>query len=335
LPEGAGADQIDDFLRTVRNHARALLWAQAVTGFLAPGPPSALLTGESATSWANLLGFDPDNPQMTVNAEYLALVRSLGIEEGTQRFLASNLTADLFDLVNPIALTQGQRESPSGAPIQASEPYMRNYMKHKGWYDDLPDAGPWLIEPVDDQGNEFSQYAYTQAVINGLRKQRTPEEFLRSIKFREAAPTYFRERAVFEQYMEAAKGDPEKRRKIREVWDEWRSIWLAQHPVFAEELQSGRARERRYRVLSQMRIAIKDPNRPRHAHMDAMAELMLAFDEFVQRRAIQAQDRSQASQQRIEQMKAMFEEWATMWVLKHPSTEAFWQSVIRPESNLD
>lgn len=331
LPDGATANQLDDYIRRVRNHTRGILAAQAFVGFIVPGAPSIQYTGESALSTANLTGLNAEIPADVFRAEYLQMIQELGIEDGTIAYFELNPDHDINDLM---AFTVGQSTSTSGAPLPASHESVRFADENQGFIEQYPMASAWLLPQTPPGKEEFDEYAYVQQSISGLRQKRTPTEFLEALKYREGSFDYFRARERHEVLMAESEGDPMRRRQLEDVWATFKSQHLAMHPVFGEQLEGGEARQRRARVLDELRTAIEDPGVPQVGHLSSVRDLMQTFDLYQVTLGQLSTARSAEAQDRVERYKLMFEDIVTDFLFAHPELEPLWLSVLRPEANL-
>lgn len=335
VPDNAGAAEIDDFMRRVEKHARTIMFAQAIGGFIVPGSPRTLNTGTPSLveSWT---GVGADDPSALIREEYYTLIRQMGIEEGTAAYLERFPDHGLEDIINPMALTVSQSESTSGARLPATEQAVAFYDEHAGWMETLPNAGPWLLPPDQDSTDAGEAYAYTRQTIDGLRLRRTPEEYLRAIKFKEGGIEYFRAMDTRDKLIAAAEaaGDDVRKRLAQETWSQFSDVHLARHPVFAEELQSSDGRLRRQRVLAEMRVAVADPEAPRAWHFDETRVAVQMFDAYQGAIAELRMDRTNAGQERLAQIKGAYDQTMAEFVVRYPHMESLWISVLRPEANL-
>lgn len=338
LPDNASAGQIDEYLRKVRNHARIIIAAQAVAGFFVPGAPQQIIAGSD-----DLTGFGIEDARGKMSSLYQSFVQNMGIEQGTIAFLETYPLANLHHIAaasgegeHPVmALLEGMTASRSGAPLPSTTAAMSFYDQNRSYMEQMPFAAPWLLPPQGD--DERSQYAYDQQTINDMRLRQTPEEFLRGVKFREAATPYFAGRKRNLDAIAAAelRGDMDQVRKLKQDWDIWASSWKAAHPVFEEELTSSAGRQRRATTIREMRQVVNDPAAPMTDHFVTLKEMVNAFDSYKTQLAVLSDDRSMASRARAEQLKQLFSNFMDNLSRQHPTTLAFWTSVLRPESNLD
>lgn len=332
IPDNPTAFEREEIMKRAQNHARMTLLVQAVVGFVAPGAPSAGLTGGGeGMDFAAQLGFGNDDIGKIFNAEYRELISNLGIDEGTTEYLKRNADHDMFDFVNPMAFAVSRSSTPSGAPIPASMKVMDHYADHEGWYQQYQLGGPWLF-PQDDV-QEFEGAAYNEQVANNLRKRRTPEEFMTEFYRKQGSIEYFKMKTEYEELRDAASTAGE-RRTLDAQWKARAALYLQNHPVFAEELQSTDSRQRRDAVLADLVVAVADPQRPQSEHGDRIAEMVESFQRYETQRQLLSMDRTSAGQEKLKALKTKWKTWATDYVLWHPSVEGFWVSVLEPSSEL-
>lgn len=335
LPDGATAVQADEYLDRIRNHTRIILLTQAITGYFVPGAPSAIATNEEEMgSFSWLTGIGVDDPRQITTDLYRSYISNLGVEEGTAAFLRAFPNADLEDVVNPMAFTTSASTSVSGAPLPATAVGLSWYNDNKAWVDGMPEAGAWFLPPDEDDA-EFDYYSYSQQLANGLRKQKSPLEFLRSIKYRQGAEVYFANRDVYDAGIARVGDNAAAKREIDARWAIWADEFKAAHPIFAEELMSGASRERRARTVQQLRDAVNDPFLPPSPHVAGIKEMVDAYDMFTAARAKYSIRRDEDSRRKLAALKARFADWVTSWQLRNPQLERLWSSVYEPEARLD
>lgn len=333
LPEEATADQTDEYLDRIRNHTRIILLTQAITGYFVPGAPSALTTGEDTGSFSWLTGIGVDDPKQITSTLYREYLSNMGVEEGTRAFLAAFPNADLEDIVNPMAFTTSASASVSGAPLPATKSGLGWYQQNRAWIDGLPEAGAWFLPPDDDE-EDFDYYAYSQQLASGLRKRRTPEEFLRAIKYRQGADVYFESKRRYDETVLKVAENPAVKAQLDTDWAIWKDEFMNAHPIFAEELQSGDARVRRDRTIEQLRYAVYDPQAPVSPHTDGIRQMVEAFDSYHAARKRLSMSRTAENRERLKNLQNGFGDWVGEWILRNPHLERLWSSVYEPQADL-
>ena len=332
LLPGATAADMDEYLDRMRQHARIIMTAQMLVGFVAPGSPSAIATGEKG-----LLDVAPtgiEDPRAILSEKYRDYVDNLGVEEGTAAFLRNHENDGLEDIIAPLTFSTSMTESVSGAPLPSTQHGIGWYVDNKDWVDQMPEAGAWLI-PGDQENAVFDQYSYQQQLVHGLRKRRTPQEYIQAVKFRQGADVYFRNKELYDEAVLSVGDDQQAKRDLDDKWSLWSGNFKAANPLFAEQLQSSDARIRRARTIEQLRYAVNDPSAPASPSMEAVTMLSKSYDEFATKMKILQGRRDAAAQEEKRDLKARFENWAEAWTLKYPEMERLWSSVYRPHARID
>jgi hypothetical protein len=331
LPDNATPGQTQDYLDRIRKHARIIVLVQAIGGFFVPGSPSPIATGD-----ASLTGIGVENPGEYLNSQYVQLVQTLGIEEGTAKFLEMNADASVDDIVNPLAYTIPKNESVSGAPIPSTMAALEFYDDNADYMNEFPNAAPWLL-PQSQDPTDRSQYAYDQLTADGLRKRRTPEEFFRAMKFKGAAQEYFAIRDAYGAEVDKANvaGDTELARGLAAERDYKLQVYRMGHPLFAEELQSSDGRAQRTRTLNELRYIVDDPRHPQTDNFEEIKMAVELFDRYKTRLAVLGNDRSAQGVAEVEHLKEQYSSLMGQLVDATPTLMSLWVSVLRPESSLD
>jgi hypothetical protein len=339
LPDGASADQIDHYMDRLRNHARGILLTQAMFGFVAPSSPQHQTVGDDGRllPWydvASLTGID--TPDALLTDEYIQLVRTMGTEAGVVEFLSRYPDTTPEDLVNRnIAYRVGKSQSVSGAPLPPLNPAMDFYDEHKTWMDQNPTAGAWLLPPAANQSDAEDRdiNAYMEQQALGLRKRKTPVEFIRDLKFATASGPYFDTQELYQTKIDAIT-DPQERYVAEAAKGVWQASYLSSHPLFAEELQSGEGRARRALVLDSLRTAFNDPQTPEPWHAEGMRTLLTSFDQY---RAVMAElsaDSSKRGKEQRDALRKAFDDWGTQLTGSRPELASLWNGVIRIEARV-
>lgn len=344
LPDNAGPWEIQRFLDDVRQHARVAVVAQALMGFLGPGPSSPIIDengGHIATVTDNPLdvarrfsGLGVTDAANILGDEYQRLVRLLGINEGTAKFLEIS-KGTVKDMMNPLAFTVPKRSSVSGAPIPATEDALLYYQQHKSYMEELPLAAPYLLPQMTD--NARSSYAYDQEVSYGLRQQQSPEQFLRSVMFKASAGEYFSMRTSFLSQIADAEnsGNRHLASRLRESMNYNLTVYRAANPIFAEELASGDGRQRRKNTIAQMRTLTEDPQAPDSAQLQPLRLAMQAYNTYTVQLTSLSAENTALSRAKVRALKQTYQSYMENLVRENPNIMSFWTGVLQPESSLD
>lgn len=336
LPDDATPSQVDDYLRKVRNHARIIVLAQAVAGWIAPGPTSTLqIPDGNSISW--ITNGAIENPAELFSTSYYELISNLGIEAGTQRYLELNENATIRSVLNPMAYTVSRTATPSGAPLPTTDAGINFYLDNKAILEQYPEAGPWLLPQAEGPQTKRSQYAYDTEMVENLRERRSPEEFLMNLKYKEAAQYYFAaQREYNELYTQLRKaGRNGAAQNLNRQWLMESDAFKATHPLFTEMLLSDDARQRRRKVIDQMRYLLKDPMAPKASHFEVLSTLQKAFDAYSVARGELGLDRTGFGRDRLNALKFEFRAWVDDFIIENPMVNSYWLTVLEPESGLE
>ena len=341
LSPTASAAELDNYLRDAREWGRVMLFAQKIAGWFAMGPTSADVTLEDGNTLNVVSGGGELDVKSFLAADFFDLISELGIEDGTIAFLQmyskQNGAVSSRAIFNPLAFTAGSSESVSGAPLPSTDDAIKFYLENQNTFDEYKFAGPWMI-PADQSGDVRTSWAFDQTVIAGLRVTRNSnEDFLRELKYKEAAYPYFTKRDEYMVRIAEAKdaGATMEARDLQFAWEYWSKNFRIANPIFAEELTSQKASNRREKIISEMTILIDDPKFPKAPQFESIKILTEAYLKFDREIARLDLNNTALTRDLIKLEKTNFESWATSFVREHPEINSYWVTVIRPEAGLD
>jgi len=236
-----------------------------------------------------------------------------------------------------LAYTISKTTSPSGAPLPQTDQAFSFYEENKDLLDQYPEAGPWLLPQGDGDPNVRSQYAFDSEIVSGLRRRRTPEEFITMTKYKEGASFYFEQQKVFNDAYETLKlrGQDERAAMLNREWLIWAEAFKATHPLFAEMLVSDDARTRRRNVISQMRYVLKDPLVPKAPHFEKLKILQDSYDAYSVARGELGLDKTARGVSRLNTLKKAFRAWASDFLIENPTLNSYWLTILEPEAGLE
>lgn len=332
LPDNATDAQAQVRFDQASNMARVVVATQALGGFILPGSPSLLVAGKSA----GLVGLDVGSPGEYLNAQYLSLIRTLGVEAGFDKFVELNPDGTLDDIVNPVAYTVSKTATTSGGPIPQTEEALAFIDANADYFAAYPNAAAWLIPQNYDAKAGRSQYAFDQQIGDGLRKRRSPEEFFTALKFKQGAHEYFGMRDTYNAEIDrlTQAGDKAGADTVRNQMDWESNIYRIGHPLFKAELLNSDGRVRRIKVLDEMRLIVDDPQAPAAPHLAALRTATKVFDGYTVRLSVLANDRSAAGRREIDFLKQQYLTFMEQLVAENPAVGPYWSSVLKPESSL-
>jgi hypothetical protein len=335
LREGATAAEADEFVRTVRNHARIIVVSQALAGWFTPGPASTLQTTNDQSSISWLTDGKIDDAQALLSQDYYSLVTSLGIEAGTQKYLELYTANTVHDIINPSAYTVSKTETSGKAVLPGTEEGLDFYLTNKSTIDQYPTAGAWLL-PQADSKDDRTKHAYDSELINGFRNMKTPEKFLNEVKFKEASHDYFKAKNGYEEKIIQLdlRGDYSLANQYSAEWDRQSLLFKSAHPIFTQYLEAGDARQRRDQILSELRYALDDPLFPKAKHFEGMKTMIDTFDLFIMQKRRLSLSGSGINNIMKKDLQDNFLMWSKDFINNNPGVETFWNTVIQPEIGL-
>lgn len=307
-PENASAAEIEAYFDRVRNHARVLGITRLIFGLTGPASPSVDL-----------------NPEDLKGEFQQMLQADMPIEEAVQRYLAEHPDATVWTV---FATT-----SPSKAPIEATEEVLAALRDHDSFYSRYRASGAWLLPETPPGDPEFSGDAWRELLAHEMRVRKTDTEMWRDLKFAQAAPVYFDSAERVEQALAAAT-TPEARNVIRAQWRSWKEQYLALHPVFAEMYEGTDNRDRREQVLRELPEALADPDVPDSEHTQRLATMLDSYQRTMQAVDATLNDRSEFGRNYRRMLKENLDTWARTYAEGHPTLQAFYLRIIRPQLEL-
>lgn len=302
-PEHATPAERQEFLDNAAGIARTIVFARGLLGMTSPASP------QIATAVDDL------------STEFQQLLAAAPVEEAMQAFIAAHPDAEPADLLAAtVPATQG--EFPG--PLPSTEAAYGWMSENEALVEAFPAATPWLL-PRNDGGDPFSYRAYQQQIVKGLRKRKTPQEFLDDLYFSIGARDYFAEREQHEAEMLTAVGTG--RAEAAESWSNWKAAYFRQHPLFADMLADPTRNQRRRQALEELTMLSSSPD----VVPDETAELVQAFDDFRLNIAGLRGDRRQAVIYRRQAMTEEFATWVRWHIERHPHLSGLYLRLIEPE----
>lgn len=309
LQEGASTAERQVFFDRVRNWSRTMQGTKFLVGLFSPASPSVDLT--------------PEN----LSQEYQELLRSgVDIDEAHRLFVERNPDA--------AAWTVFATTSPSKAPTNPNEAALQSLLDHDSFYDRYQLAGAWFLpQTVEGLDDEFNRQAWREMLSHEIRVRRGPEQMWEQLKYAQAAPTFFTSLEKFNDALANA-GSAEQRNQLRAAWRQWKGEYFAAHPIFAEKYESADGRNQRAKILTETVTALDDPDAPMVPHADQLRTMISSYQRFSEALDASMVNRSKAGIAQRKQLRAGFDEWATAYVEGHPTVEAFYLRIIKPDLQL-
>jgi hypothetical protein len=122
--------------------------------------------------------------------------------------------------------------------------------------------------------------------------------------------------------------------QLREEFGRWKSAYLAQHPVFNEQLQSPTGRQRRYDTLEQLQ-EVKDDPRVKNRMDPHVRQVLDAWEEYeAAADTLQYQNGAAASRAR-KGLRIRIYNLLDQYTRENRSARAMFLRLIRPELNVE
>ena len=301
-----GGDWVDNsadaqarWLQRVQHYTRILMATKAMFGFLAPASPT--------------FRFNPKG----MSDELLGLINKEGYEQGVASFMQRHPDAT--------AMTVYQSQDKTGGFLpstQASMGFMQSnsqlFTKHKL-------ASTFFI-PAPDTKGPFDLAAYQQQFRDGLRQQKTPEQYVNDIAYQESATFYYgvlnyKDQQVASGAITAAQGNA--------VWTQFSQNFMAANPLFAASYTpSGELK--REQIMIDVGNAIIDHSAPPGPQTEALYQLYQAW--LLWRG--QTTNHGQAFLPTASEVTALNQQFAqavSAFEQKNPGVQPLVQRVIAPE----
>ena len=304
-PEGASPEEMEAWIDETTQMARAVMTTRALFGMVAPAAPQVETEGTRLSD------------------EFQEILQSgVPIEEAFTLFAAKHPDMEPADLVGATVSRSEQEYGGLGQPTDKAFDWMNT---NSDLISAFPAAASWLI-PQADRDDPFSHRAYHAQLARGLRKRKTPQEFLNDIYFQKSARDYFDERTEYEAAREGL--TPMERRLADDEWEAWKDAYMVQHPVFHAMLSDPTRQQRRAQVLRELTTLAADETAP---VPDEMRELLARFDEYQMDTVGLRGDRRTVAVNRRNELTQEFVTWARWQVQKYPHLSGLYLRVIEKE----
>jgi hypothetical protein len=339
-PNATAAEQ-ENFLRDATNYARVVEITRLLGGWVSMAPAGTELNigGDSSISW--LTGGQITNPADLLRSEYYDMIREMGIDDGTVAYLATYINSGkrfgIEDIFNPLAYTVSNTTSVSGAVIPTTKDALEFYLDNKKTFSEYKLGGAWMLPGDSESNNDFSQWAWNQSIVEGLRRRNTPQEVLNELMFREGATVYFAKKDEYETNAlnAQASGDTYMSNIWKDKWQKFSMGWKASHPIFNDILSNNDRAIQRKNIIDEIQIIVKDPEFPKTDHTEAMKTLMQGWNVYMNTVGELNLNETAAGRSRVAEERVMWQMYAENFIKDVPQLKTFWLSVLKPESGLD
>ena len=336
------AAEMEDVMRDVTNYARIMEVTRLLSGWVTMGPAGVEINQGEDNSIKWLTGGAIENAGELLKAEYYDSIRLYGIDDGTVRYINTYIDQGkrfgVQDLFNPMMYTTSVNETPSGAVIPSTKAAIQYYLDNKNIFGEYKLGSPWMIPNDPETADDFSQWAWNQSVVEGLRYRSTPQEMLDEFMFKEGATRYF---AVKNDYEEKAliaeqSGDQGSADILREKWERFDKGWKASHPKFAEILTSNTRAGERKNIIGEIQIMLKDPEFPKTDYSDSMVILVDGWNRYMNTVGELSLNKTSSGRSAVAAERFNWQTWVEEdFLIKYPQLKSFWLGILKPESGLD
>lgn len=301
--EDATAQELEIFKDRVKRWTRSNFLLQAVLGFVTPTTPT----------------FDvPD-----LAPDFKKYLQASGdYEQALGAFLADHPDATPYTIFN--------NKSVSGYSFETTKSTAPFILDHKELLGSYKYAGAYLV-PDAPEGDEFDRQAYNESIALEMRQLGAPDQVVREIYYRAGAKGFYEESDKYEQAVVTLGDNSKAKKNAAAKFSSWKKEYLAQHPIFAEELASGEARERRQRIVNEMRDLLEEPAAMDSPNAAPLRELMRQYDMYQEAYGLLKQDQTDRGKARVRSAKNKFDNWSRAFVADHQAVEHFYLRVIRPD----
>lgn len=302
LPENADGQTKQIYLDRLKNHTRLVTMLKGVVGFFSPASPST-------------------EPIESLSPEFKTLLKEVPLDTALQIFLANHPDAKPYTIFGT--------QVPSGAPLPSSPEAGKILSDNPGFFAKYQDAAPWFL-PQNKSADAHSSSVYNQEMAMGLRERKSPQQWYDDYYYAAAAGDYFDTQKSKDIQLKAS-GNAQARQQVNDAWGTWKDQYFKEHPRFAELIQSPDATQRRQRILDSVDQAANDSAAPDFEHKQELVDLVDTYKKLQDHLKEFSRSNVHNSSQLRQITKDNFEAWATTYVAKNPSVEAFYNRVVRPE----
>lgn len=299
-------DEIERYQAHLENYARHMVFAQTILGTALPSSPRGLDPGEGLRS------------------EYRRLITTYGFDEGVAEYLKRH--------PHDTAYTIFANYSKSKASINPTKATGEFLERNAAWVGKYQYASGYFLPQAPTGSEGYDRDAWRQAQALGLVGKRSTNELFRAIRFQTAARPYFAMSDEYEARRAATQPGSDQRRDLAEKWKLWSTQYRANHPIFAEELESGTSRVNRDRILREMDLALADPELP--SGSESVVSMHKMFRAFQNRLASLGDRRTKQIIAARKDLRTKMAYWGQVYSEQNPQAEPYWLRVVLPELRL-
>ena len=233
--------ELEDYRLKVKNTTLSIIGTRFVLGFFAPASPQVQLKADMAT-WVK------DNGQ----ANFKQVFNKLTDEYAGDYNKAMARWVELFP--NEIPFTVSESERSTVAVLRYAEESGTFVDQNKELFKKYPQGAAFLIP----HKSGFSWDAYKTMTTQGLKRNKTVEEYLRAVQTAADLQTYYSKKNDYESSLKDVGTDYE-RSSMRGEFEEWAKLFKLSRPLLQEELaQGGTKAVARLQAIDDLRRMLND-----------------------------------------------------------------------------
>ena len=335
------ASEQEEVMRDLMNYARILEVTRLLGGWVTMGPAGVEINTGADNTIKWLTGGTIENAAQVLDAEYYESIRLYGIDDGTVRYINTYIDQGkrfgVQNLFNPMMYTTSPNETLSGAVIPSTKEAIQYYLDNKNIFGEYKLGSPWMIPSDPETDNDFSQWAWNQSVVEGLRYRNTAQEILDEFMFKEGATVYFSKQNEYEEKALIAEqsGDQASADIWREKWERFSKGWEASHPKFNEVLTSNTRASERKNIINEIQIMLKDPEFPSTDYSNSMKILVDGWNLYMNTVGEMSLNKTASGRSAVATERFNWQDWVENdFLIKYPQLKSFWLGILKPESGL-
>ena len=319
LPDDATTEEQQQYISRVTHWARSLLVTRAIFGFFDPAP-TQLEIGE---------------PQ--ISGEFQTLMKNVGLENAISEMVKLHPDATAADMFSPhhdvTAYATFGSKSLSGNTLPQTAEAEKFMQDNPEFIKAFPLAAGWMLPQQKATDANVRSVRATQLEL-GLRAEKTPKEWYADFKFAQGADVYFNSHDEMLATRETITSSKD-RGAFDQEWRTWKTKYLAQHPVFAQEINDQSGVKRRVAVMDEMSRAFEDPKMPDFAHKAELKTMVDSYSDFKTTLSSLSGQRGSKMTDARKSLNKQFATWAKTYVGLHPEVKTFYQRIIYPDITLE
>jgi hypothetical protein len=302
-PDGTWADnsptQMTAWLKETQQWARSFFMARLLYGFGGPASPENY--------------FDPKG----LSAQLQQLMNEMPYQQAVAAFMEMHPTAT--------AMTVFQTADQVNGFLPSTQTGMAWLEANKAIVQRWPNASTYLM-PYPDTKGAFNLAAYQEQLAEGLRTQRTPQQYWQEVVYQEAANDYYAVETYKNQLL-ASHQTPTA--EVDQMWTRFTESFNAANPLFAQ-MNADTGPVTRGQIMAEVGEWLSDPQAPRDQQYTDTLQLYQAYRDWLSITGNFGQPNAPSTQHNY-QVNVEFAKWVANYEQQHQDVTGLVQRVIRPD----